>query len=94
MGREDDRGSGTYGVYNLTNLSVHDNTVRQTDGGRAAGVTDADPNADPYSAAANNRWSRNTYLVGTSTRWRWASNQDVSRSQWTAAGQDSASVFQ
>jgi parallel beta-helix repeat protein len=93
MGREDDRGSGTYGPHHLTNLSVHDNTVKQSDTGRAAGITDSDPYADPYTSAANNRWARNTYLIGTGTKWRWAPNADVSRSQWQGVGQDSGSAY-
>ena len=89
MGRDEDRGAG----LNVLNLSVHDNTVRQTDGGRAAGLTDTDPGSDPYAAGSNNRWARNTYIVSGSTKWRWAPNQDMGASQWMAAGQDSGSVF-
>ena len=93
MAREDDRGSGDHGPYDVVNLFVHENTVRQTDGGRAAGVTDTDPRANPYLRSANNRWVGNTYVVGPDTRFRWAPNRDVGRSEWEAAGQDSASVF-
>jgi hypothetical protein len=94
-GLESDRSSShpsTLGPHNLVNLYVHDNVVAQPDGGRAAGIANTDPNADPYSAAADNRWVHNTYTVGTATKWRWAPNADVSRSQWLAA-QDSGSTF-
>jgi parallel beta-helix repeat protein len=84
--------TSSLGQYHTVNLYVHDNTVKQTDGGRAAGITDIDPNADPYSAAANNRWRNNTYITGTGTKWRWAPNMDVSRTAWLGV-QDSGSSF-
>jgi hypothetical protein len=93
MGREEERGSGSHGPYHTTNMYVHDNIVRQADSGRAAGVTNSDPSAHPYSAAAQNRWVRNAYTIGSATRWRWAPNRDVPLSAWQAAGQDSGSVF-
>ena len=93
MGRQDARGSGPHGRHDVINLYVHDNTVRQTDTGRAAGVTDTDPITNPYARPANNRWVNNTYIVGPDTRWRWAGNQDVLRSEWQGAGQDAGSVF-
>jgi hypothetical protein len=82
-----------YGSHDLVNLSVHDNTVRQSDAGRAAGVVDLDPYADPYAQSANNRWARNTYTTGSATRWRWVNNVDVSLSEWLRVGQDSGSTF-
>jgi parallel beta-helix repeat protein len=92
-GIESDRGSGNQGAWNITNLYVHDNTVRQTDTHRAGGIVDSDPNADPYAVAANNRWANNTYIIGDGTRWRWANNADLSLSQWRSYGQDSGSNF-
>jgi parallel beta-helix repeat protein len=93
MAREDERGSGSLGPYHTTNFSVHDNAVRQTDAGHAAGITNSDPTTDPYAPAANNRWARNTYLLGPETKWRWAPNEDISLAAWQAVGQDSGSVF-
>jgi parallel beta-helix repeat protein len=95
MAREEDRPQHPSGMgpHNTTNLYVHDNIVKQTDDGRAAGVTDTDPYHDPYSAASNNRFARNVYVIGSNTKWRWAPNADVSRSQWQGAGQDSGSTF-
>jgi hypothetical protein len=93
MAREEQRGSGNLGPYHTTNFSVHDNAVRQTDAGHAAGIASSDPTTNPYAPAANNRWDRNTYLVGPETRWRWAPNEDISLPAWQAAGQDSGSVF-
>jgi parallel beta-helix repeat protein len=83
-----------YGAHDVVNLWVHDNIVRQTDAGRAAGIVDMDPNADPYAPAANNRWANNTYTIGAGTRWRWAGNLDVPLSEWRRVGQDSGSTFQ
>jgi parallel beta-helix repeat protein len=82
-----------YGPHNVRNLSVHDNNVRQADDRRAAGVADWDSAADPYSAAANNRWARNTYVVGAGTKWQWAPNAVLTRAQWLASGQDSGSIY-
>ena len=95
MAREDDRDANhpsPLGPHHTVNLWVHDNTVRQMDSGRAAGITDTDPYADPYTSVANNRWSRNTYIVGTGAKWRWKGNLDVSRTEWLT-GQDSGSIF-
>ena len=93
MAREDARGTGNRGPYEVVNLSVHHNIVQQTDSGRAAGLTNADPGSDPYAREANNRWFDNTYIVGPDTRWRWAPNVDVSWAGWQAAGQDSSSTL-
>jgi len=82
----------TYGPHVVTNLSVHDNIVRQTDAGRAGGIVDWDLNTDPYSAAANNRWSHNSYVTGSTTKWRWTA--DLTRAQWQALGQDANSTWQ
>jgi parallel beta-helix repeat protein len=82
-----------YGTHNTRNLSVHDNIIRQADAGRAGGVADWDSNSDPYGAAANNRWTRNTYTIGTSTKFQWAPNTALSRSQWQSAGQDVSSTW-
>jgi hypothetical protein len=91
-GLEADRGSGSQGPHNVTNLSVHDNTVRQIDDGRAAGICDSDPNANPYSVAANNDWLNNDYFHGATTKWRWLPNADVSLDDWQGA-QDAGSTF-
>jgi parallel beta-helix repeat protein len=96
MAVEADRGSdhpSGYGPHSVRNLSVHDNAVRQTDSGQVAGIVDWNPGTDPYSAVANNRWVRNSYVVGADTKWHWSPNGDMSLSQWQAAGQDSGSAF-
>ena len=83
-----------YGTHNTRNLSVHDNVIRQADAGRAAGVADWDTNSDPYAAGANNRWTRNKYTIGTSTKFQWAPNTPMARPQWQSAGQDASSTWQ
>jgi parallel beta-helix repeat protein len=80
------------GAHDLVNLWVHHNTVEQLTG-RAGGVADRDPDADPYSAVANNRWDFNHYHLGPTTKFRWAPNVDVSPDAWVAAGQDPAGVL-
>lgn len=94
MAREDARGAGNRGPYDVVNLTVHGNIVQQKDSGRAAGVTNTDPGTDPYTPQANNRWFDNTYIVGPETRWRWAPNVDVPWAAWQAAGQDSSSILE
>jgi parallel beta-helix repeat protein len=94
MAREDARGGGNRGPYEVLNLTVHGNVVQQTDSGRAAGLTNSDPGADPYAPEAHNRWFDNAYIVGPQTRWRWAPNVDVPWDAWQAAGQDSSSSLQ
>jgi parallel beta-helix repeat protein len=90
-GQDTDRPTPTppagQGAHDLVNLWVHHNSVRQTDAGRAGGVLDLDPGADPFAAAANNRWAGNTYTAGAATRWRWAQG-DMPLSQWRTLGHE------
>ena len=88
---ESNRGSGAYGVYDLINLYVHDNTVVQATG-RSAGVTQNIGSNNVFTRQ-NNRFVRNTYDIGTSTkRFRWM-NEDLSTSQWKGYGLDVTGTF-
>jgi parallel beta-helix repeat protein len=75
------------GVHNPENLWIHDNTVVQPTG-RAGGCADSDPNHDPTTAAANNRWDRNRYTLSATTKFRWLGNLDTMWLGWRGAGQD------
>jgi parallel beta-helix repeat protein len=91
MAREEDRESShpsALGPHNNVNVWVHDNFVKQTNGQRAGGLTDTDPNWNPYSAAANNRWTGNDYVCVGTTRWRWTPNSDYARVAWQAIPMD------
>lgn len=95
MGYETNRTSPalTYGPHDVTGLWVHGNRVAQSGTGFVAGILlSGDPSAQPFSAAANNRWTGNQYLVDPSNRFRWASI--LTASGWLAVPQDSGSTFQ
>ena len=82
MGREEDRGSGDQGLYSVTGLWVHDNCVEQSNGLRAAGITRNGTTENPYAAASNNRFERNTYLLSGGSDFRWSNNVDYTLAQW------------
>ncbi len=86
------RGSGLYGPHVVEHLSVHDNTVTQTNSGRAAAMLDGCALFDAYAASADNVWANNTYhrTLGL-TRWHWSAG-DISESAW-AAVQDAGSSW-
>ena len=87
VGVQQNRGSGMYGPFYISNLWVHDNVVRQTAGqsGLAQDIGDSS-----IFTGRNNRFERNTYQEACGNRhWAWA---DAERTwiEWRAAGQDAA----
>ena len=66
-GLNDHRGSGIHGAYVITNMNVHDNTVTSLineGGGGRTGLVDT-VGTDVFLPAANNRFQRNSYTLGT-----------------------------
>jgi len=86
---ETDRGSGSHGLYELANLSVHDNTIRQTTGHAAGLVGD-----EPVFTSKQNRFTGNHYNLGDTTlkQFRWW-NADRSDEEWRDYGQDVTGTF-
>jgi parallel beta-helix repeat protein len=85
VGVQQNRGSGPYGAYQVSNLWVHDNTVRLTQGYMGIGQDVGDTS---YFTSRNNRFERNTYSVGSySYPFAW---MDAARdySQWRSFGND------
>jgi len=80
------RGSGTYGVWQLANVYVHDNTVSMVTGqsGLVQNVGDAS-----LFTSRNNRFERNNYTLDSVTgiRFNW-NNAAGSFSYWQRLGQD------
>ena len=90
-GIESNRGSGKYGVYNLINLNVHDNTVVQPTG-RAAGVAQVVGSNAVYSSQGN-KFVHNTYDLGTTAKYfRWM-NGDHTTPEWKGYGMDVTGIF-
>jgi parallel beta-helix repeat protein len=88
---ESNRGSGKYGVHDLVNLNVHDNTVVQSTG-RAAGVTQF-IGSNAVFTGQNNKFTRNNYDVGTSSRYFYWMNSERTTSQWKGYGLDVNGTF-
>ena len=87
VGVQQNRGSGMYGPFYISNLWVHDNVVRQTAGqsGLAQDIGDSS-----IFTGRNNRFERNTYQEACGNRhWAWA-NAERTWIEWRAAGQDAA----
>jgi hypothetical protein len=90
-GIESNRGSGKYGVYNLINLNVHDNTVVQPSG-TAAGVAQVVGNNAVYTSQ-NNHFARDTYDLSSNPKYfRWM-NGDRSTAEWKGYGMDVGGTF-
>lgn len=88
---ESDRGSGKYGVHDLVNLNVHDNTVVQSTG-RAAGITQS-VGTNAVFTSQNNKFARNTYDLGSTARYfRWM-NGDRTTPEWKGYGNDVTGTF-
>jgi parallel beta-helix repeat protein len=88
---ESDRGSGKYGVYNVVNLYVHDNTITQPTG-RPAGVVQ-NVGSDAVYNNQNNRYVHNTYDLGSGIRpFRWM-DADRTPTEWRGYGLDVTGTF-
>ncbi|MCP4307085.1 MAG: right-handed parallel beta-helix repeat-containing protein [bacterium] len=80
--RGKDRDSG--GPYSLSNLWVHHNTITMNTG-QTGLVEDIDDRS--VFTDRNNRFEDNTYLKASGKAFAW-NKQDMTWSQWVAAGQD------
>jgi parallel beta-helix repeat protein len=82
--RDDDRGSGTYGVHEARNDTVHGNTIKLGSGG-TSGMVGTD--SAIYSSMGN-KFTNNTWYVKdlADQDWRW--NGTLQWDGWRAAGND------
>ena len=87
---QDSRGSGTYGLYEVRNLYVHDNTVTMNVGYTGLGGT-AITNA--YYTTKNNRFVNNTYHLGVNTKYFYWQKATRTEAEWQAYGQDATGTF-
>lgn len=91
------RGSGKYGVWALTNATVHNNTVTMKTGTRwGEGATGLVQNVsdNSYFTSKGNRFYDNTYYLDSQTAKRFAWNNTYNTvAAWKAAGQDVNGVF-
>jgi parallel beta-helix repeat protein len=78
----------TYGSYATSNTNVHDNTMSLSSSGQVVGILDKTGTGYPYSAAANNRFHANHYVLPDAA-WR-CFHLDVKMpwSAWRTAGMD------
>jgi parallel beta-helix repeat protein len=86
------RGSGAYGAHLLYNLYVHDNSVTQTDGGIAAGVTQS-VGSNAVFTSQNNRFVHDTYDLGTSTKYFEWMNARRTTVEWKGYKLDTTGTF-
>lgn len=85
------RGSGTYGTWQLANVSVHDNQVDMTTG--VTGLVES-VNDTSYFTSKNNHYANDHYQLDSlgSLRFSWQ-NTDGTSSYWTSNGQDTTGTF-
>lgn len=83
------RGAGAHGPHEVSNLWVHDNNVRMSQGCSGL-VQDVDDVS--YFSSRNNRFERNWYWLTGIPAFAWR-NAEVTEDQWKAFGQDRAGSF-
>jgi hypothetical protein len=89
-GMQQDRGSGAYGPHELNNLWVHDNVIINNSGW--TGVAQ-DINDQSYFISRNNRFTNNTYDLGsTQYPFQWMDGERT-LAEWLNYGHDSTSTF-
>jgi parallel beta-helix repeat protein len=95
-GLNDHRGSGNHGAWVMTNLNVHDNNVSSLineGGGGRSGMIDT-AGTEAFLPAANNRFQRNSYVLGTNASYFMWMGENLNESQWRTYGQDTTGSFQ
>jgi parallel beta-helix repeat protein len=90
------RGSGTYGVREVRNFTVHDNVVSMSTG--QSGLIETTGNSTYYTSKGN-LFTRNTYRIGCQAKpfvWRDPAGQapyaGVTVTQWAKTGNDAGSA--
>jgi hypothetical protein len=86
---QSDRGSGAYGVHDLTNLYVHDNTV-DLGSGKQGVVQNSGSNA--VFTSMNVRFAAHTYRLGASSHFLWK-GETLGDAGWRSYGFDVDGTF-
>jgi hypothetical protein len=87
---QSDRGSGAYGVHDLTNLYVHDNTVDL--GAGRDGVVENNGSTAVFTSM-NVRFSHGSYKLGSSSQPFLWNDKSLSDSGWRGYGLDVDGTF-
>lgn len=91
------RGTGIYGLWELVNNTVHDNTITQKIGSTyGEGATGLVQNAGDNTVftSKGNSFTHNTYHLDVLTAKRFAwNNTYMDKTSWQAAGQDTTGTF-
>jgi parallel beta-helix repeat protein len=89
---QDERGSGPYGLHEVNNLFVHDNTIVMQSGYTGLGLGRG-LSGNTYYTSKNNRFVRNNYTLGTRTKYFYWQDAERTPAQWQAYGQDQGGTF-
>jgi hypothetical protein len=94
MALEGSRGIGAYGPRIVQNLHVHDNTVDVSSGGvSGVSIYGSGTTTEVFSSARNNRFTHNTYWLGSNARpFNWQDGK-ITDAEWRALGMDSTGTF-
>jgi hypothetical protein len=82
--------TGPYGTLIVQNLSVHDNVVRMTKGRTGLVTTTTDMT---IYTSRNNKFTNNTYYLGTNSQYFTWKKVNMTESQWKAIPQDATGKF-
>jgi hypothetical protein len=85
--RDDDRGSGLYGLYEIRNVTVHDNIIKLASGSQAGMVGTRNPNI--YTSMGN-QFTDNAYYVPDLLGKSWDWDGLVTWVTWQISGNDLA----
>jgi hypothetical protein len=87
-GMQQNRGSGTYGPYEVRNLWVHDNAIANTPGWAAGLAQDIDSDTS-YFTSRNNHFDRNSYQLGNNPYpFVWMNGDFRTEVDWVGFGED------
>ncbi|HYC33614.1 MAG TPA: right-handed parallel beta-helix repeat-containing protein [Gemmatimonadales bacterium] len=89
---QDNRGSGPYGVLEVKNLYVHDNQITMTTGYTGLGLGQG-VSGGTYYTSKNNRFVRNSYVLGKNARYFYWHDDDRTTAEWKSYGQDTGGTF-
>jgi parallel beta-helix repeat protein len=90
VGLDDNRGTGDYGPFRVTDLWVHDNDVMMQRGG--TGLGDWTGSGTVFTSEANNRFDRNTYRIAGNAKPFWHGSL-VNETTWQSKGYDPNGTF-
>jgi parallel beta-helix repeat protein len=84
------RGSNKFGLLEIRNVNIHDNSIMLPTGGTIGLVGDR---STAYASTSGNRFVHNTYSVTSQTAATWVWGTSKTWSQWRTGGNDTTGIL-